>query len=85
MLLSCYRKLVSPIKKIQISSDSPLLKHIISFRRFVYIVVQDAAKCISCGKVRHIIKNWKSMEGTEGNDDSVVPGSFRQLSLTSWG
>lgn len=41
--LSLYGKLVSPIKQIPISTDSPLLKHIVSFRRFVYMVVQDDA------------------------------------------
>lgn len=41
--LSRYGKLVSPIKKIPISSESPLLKHIVSFRRFVYMVIPDDA------------------------------------------
>lgn len=39
--LSCYGKLVSPIKKIPISTGSPLLKHIVSFRRFAYMIIQD--------------------------------------------
>lgn len=39
--LSRYGKLVSRIKKISISSDSPLLKHVVSFRRFVYMIVND--------------------------------------------
>lgn len=39
--LSRYGKLVSPIKKIPISCESPLLKHIVSFRRFVYMVIKD--------------------------------------------
>ncbi|KAI2646015.1 putative 149 kDa protein [Labeo rohita] len=42
--LSRYGKIVSPIKKIPISSVSPLLKHIVSFRRFVYMIVQDDAE-----------------------------------------
>ncbi len=42
--LSRYGKLVSPIKKIPISTESPLLKHIVSFRRFAYMVVQDDAE-----------------------------------------
>lgn len=41
--LSRYGKLVSPIKKIPISSESPLLKHIVSFRRFVYMIIPDDA------------------------------------------
>ncbi len=41
--LSRYGKLVSPIKKIPISSKSPLLKHIVSFRRFVYMIIPDDA------------------------------------------
>lgn len=39
--LSRYGKLASPIKKMPISSKSPLLKHIVSFRRFVYMVIPD--------------------------------------------
>ncbi len=39
--LARYGKLVSPIKKIPISATSPLLKHIVSFRRFAYMIVQD--------------------------------------------
>ncbi len=35
--LSRYGKLVSPIKKIPISTESPLLKHIVSFRRFAEV------------------------------------------------
>ncbi len=35
--LSRYGKLVSPVKKNPISSESPLLKHVVSFRRFVYM------------------------------------------------
>lgn len=41
--LTRYGKLVSPIKKIPISSESPLLKHIVSFRRFVYMIIPDDA------------------------------------------
>lgn len=41
--LSRYGKLVSPIKKIPISSESPLLKHIVSFRRFAYMIIPDDA------------------------------------------
>ena len=37
--LSRYGKLVSPIKKITIASKSPLLKHVVSFRRFAYMVL----------------------------------------------
>lgn len=39
-MLSCYGKLVSPIKMIPIGCKSPLLKHIVSFRRYVYMVLQ---------------------------------------------
>jgi len=39
--LSRYGKLVSPIKKIPISTGSPLLKHIVSFRRFAYMIIKD--------------------------------------------
>lgn len=41
--LSRYGKLVSPIKKIPTGGGSPLLKHVVSFRRFVYMVVNDDA------------------------------------------
>ncbi|KAL2076332.1 hypothetical protein ACEWY4_028084 [Coilia grayii] len=39
--LSRYGKLVSTIKKIPIASKSPLLKHIVSFRRFVFMILKD--------------------------------------------
>jgi len=32
---------LSPIKKISISSESPFLKHIVSFRHFAYMIVKD--------------------------------------------
>ncbi|KAL2086660.1 hypothetical protein ACEWY4_017719 [Coilia grayii] len=38
--LSRYGKVVSSIKKIAISSKSPLLKHVVSFRRFVYMIME---------------------------------------------
>lgn len=38
-----YSKLVSPIKNIPISSGLPLLKHIVSSRRFIYMIVNDDA------------------------------------------
>lgn len=41
--LSRYGKLVSPIKKIPIGCGSPLLKHVVSFRRFVYMIMNDDA------------------------------------------
>src|SRR4029434_10136297 len=43
-ILSRYGKLVSPIKKITIASKSPLLKHVVSFRRFAYMVLKDKKK-----------------------------------------
>lgn len=39
--LSRYGKIVSPIRKIAIASKSPLLKHVVSFRRSVYMVCKD--------------------------------------------
>ncbi|KAA0722766.1 Transposon TX1 uncharacterized 82 kDa protein ORF 1 [Triplophysa tibetana] len=39
--LSRYGKLVSPIKKIPMRSVSPLLKHVVSFRRFVYMIIDE--------------------------------------------
>ncbi len=42
MILLCYGKLVSPIKKILIGTTSPLLKHVVSFRRFVYMTLKDS-------------------------------------------
>ncbi|KAL0172965.1 hypothetical protein M9458_033276, partial [Cirrhinus mrigala] len=41
--LSRYGKLVSPIKKIPINCSSPLLKHIVSFRWFAYMIINDDA------------------------------------------
>lgn len=40
-ILSRYGKLVSPIKMIPIGGGSPLLKHVVSFRRFVYMILKD--------------------------------------------
>ncbi|XP_073712913.1 uncharacterized protein [Misgurnus anguillicaudatus] len=40
-ILSRYGKIVSPIKMIPIGCNSPLLKHVISFRRFVYMILQE--------------------------------------------
>lgn len=40
-LLERYGRLVSPIKMIQIGCKSTLLKHVVSFRRFVYMVLKD--------------------------------------------
>lgn len=39
-ILSRYGKLVSPIKKIIIGTASPVLKHVVSFRRFVYMILK---------------------------------------------
>ncbi|KAI2656615.1 Transposon TX1 uncharacterized 82 kDa protein [Labeo rohita] len=41
-MLERYGKLISPIKMIQIGCKSPLLKHVVSFRRFVYMVLNDS-------------------------------------------
>lgn len=41
--LSRYGKLISSIKKIPIGRVSPLLKHVVSFRRSVYMVVNNDA------------------------------------------
>lgn len=40
-IMSRYGKLVSPIKKIPIGCGSPLLKHVVSFRRFIYMILKD--------------------------------------------
>lgn len=40
-MLSRYGKLVSPIKMIPIGCKSPLLKHVVSFRRYAYMILQD--------------------------------------------
>nr|BAC82608.1 gag-like protein [Danio rerio] len=40
-LLKRYGKIVSPIKMIPIGTKSPLLKHVVSFRRYVYMVLQE--------------------------------------------
>ncbi|KAK3523433.1 hypothetical protein QTP86_033477, partial [Hemibagrus guttatus] len=42
--LSRHGKPVSSIKRIPIASQSPLLKHAVSFRRFVYMIVKDDAE-----------------------------------------
>lgn len=40
-LLGRYGKIVSPIKMIPIGTESPFLKHVVSFRRFVYMILQE--------------------------------------------
>lgn len=42
--LSCYGKLISLIKKIEIGCESPLLKHIVSFRRVAFMIIKDDAE-----------------------------------------
>lgn len=39
--LSRFGKLVSPVKKIAIGSKSELLKHVVSFRRFTYMILNN--------------------------------------------
>jgi len=41
--LSFFGKIVSPIRKIAFSCKSPLLKHVVSFRRQVYMVLKNNA------------------------------------------
>ncbi len=38
-IMSRYGKLVSPIKMIPVSCKSPLLKHVVSFRRFLFMIL----------------------------------------------
>lgn len=40
-MLSRYGKMVSPIKKIPLGNVNPLLKHVVSFRRYAYMVLKD--------------------------------------------
>lgn len=40
--LSRYGKLISPIRKIAISTNSAQLKHVVSFRRFVYMTLNNS-------------------------------------------
>lgn len=42
--MSRYGKLVSPIKKAPLGNVSPLLKHVVSFRRYAYMVLKDNAE-----------------------------------------
>lgn len=42
-MLARYGKLVSPVKMIPIGSKSPHLKHVMSFRRTVYMILKDNA------------------------------------------
>ncbi len=50
-MLSRYGKLVSPIKMIPIGCKSPLLKHVVSFRRYVYI--RGRPICVFQGRYRY--------------------------------
>ncbi|KAI4874456.1 hypothetical protein NFI96_004291 [Prochilodus magdalenae] len=38
-----FRKLVSPIRKIPLGCKSPLVRHLVSFRKVVYMVLKDGA------------------------------------------
>ncbi len=40
-IMSRYGKLVSPIKMIPVSCKSPLLKHVVSFRRFFFMILKE--------------------------------------------
>ncbi len=40
-IMSRYGKLVSPIKMIPVSCKSPLLKHVVSFRRFLFMILKE--------------------------------------------
>ncbi len=39
--LSRFGKIVSPMKKITLGSKSDLIKHVVSFRRFIYMILKD--------------------------------------------
>ncbi|KAK3558071.1 hypothetical protein QTP86_007319 [Hemibagrus guttatus] len=39
--LSRYGRMVSPIKKIPLGCKSPLVKHLVSFRRMVFMVFKE--------------------------------------------
>lgn len=39
--LSRFGKIVSPMKKIALRSKSDLIKHVVSFRRFIYMILKD--------------------------------------------
>lgn len=39
--LSRFGKVVSPVKKITLGTKSGLIKHVVSFRRFVYMILKD--------------------------------------------
>ncbi|KAI2643940.1 Transposon TX1 uncharacterized 82 kDa protein [Labeo rohita] len=39
--LSRFGKIVSPMKKIALGSKSDLIKHVVSFRRFIYMILND--------------------------------------------
>lgn len=43
-VLSRYGRLVSPIRKIPLGNVSPLLKHVVSFRRFAFMILNDNAE-----------------------------------------
>lgn len=40
-IMSRYGKIVSPIKMISSGCKSPLLKHVVSFRRFLFMILKD--------------------------------------------
>ncbi|KAL0146569.1 hypothetical protein M9458_058200 [Cirrhinus mrigala] len=40
-IMSRYGKVVSPIKMIPVGCKSPLLKHVVSFRRYLFMILKD--------------------------------------------
>lgn len=60
--LSRYGKLVSPIKMIQIGCKSPLLKHVVSFRRFVFMVLKDNKEELDFENHKNVIFVTTSMK-----------------------
>ncbi|KAK3557514.1 hypothetical protein QTP70_028334, partial [Hemibagrus guttatus] len=66
--LSRYWRLVSPIKRIPLGCKSSLVKHLVSFRRMVYMVFKEDAdiKCFKCGRTGHLVRACPERQSDPG-------------------